>query len=95
MSKNMGDKLALDDCIRLATYTMGRLDGGHSDYVIEEFRGCLGIFRSPQEREAGHFTPICNLYGEGPYSKEKYIGNYGTYWTKLVPIWMNIPKASK
>ena len=88
----MSNKLALEDRIRLTSYTMGKPNGGCDDYTIEEFRGCLGIFLSWEEREAGHFTPICDLYGKGPDTKEKYIGNYGTYLTNLVPTWMNIPK---
>lgn len=77
------------DRIRLRSF-FGEL----SDYTVEEFRFCLGIFISDEHREAGHFTPLCNLYEQGPESEQKYISNYGEYFTNEVPAYMNIPKPS-
>lgn len=79
-------RLAVGDKIRVPFYY------GHEDYIVEEFRQCLGIFKSDAHREAGHFTPLCDLWGRGPDSEEKYICNYGEYWTNEVPIWMNLPR---
>lgn len=66
--------------------------GGTDDYVVEVFRHCLGVFLSPAHREAGDFTPLCELYGKGPESEEGYVGNHGAYWTNMVPAWMDIPR---
>ncbi len=62
------------------------------DFTVEEFRWCLGIFKSEQHREAGDFTPLCDLYEPGPESERKYMPNHGEYITNLVPKFMNIPK---
>ncbi len=64
---------------------------GNEDFTVEEFRWCLGFFRSEADRTAGHFTPLCHLYEAGPDSEEKYIGNYGTYDTEQVQAWADIP----
>lgn len=64
------------------------------DYIVEEFRGCLGIFESENHRKAGNFTPLCELYSAGPESREDYIPNYGSYTTNEVPIWMQIPRGT-
>lgn len=61
------------------------------DFTVEEFRYCLGIFLSEEHRQAGKFTPLCELYGAGPDSKEEYIPNFGPYTSNQVPIFMNIP----
>lgn len=66
--------------------------GDTEDFTVEEFRHCLGIFESNQHREAGSFTPLCNLYERGPESKNSYISNFGDYVTNEVQGWMDIPK---
>lgn len=76
--------------IRVTTYCMGYEDG-FEDYVVEEFRYCLGIFQTPQHREAGHFTPLCELYERGPESQNKYISNYGEYVSDMVQGWSDLP----
>jgi len=76
--------------IRIQKYIMGH--ASHTDdYIVEEFRHCLGVFLSEQAREAGCFTPLCELYEPGPDSKQNYISNYGEYWTNQVQAWMDIP----
>ena len=65
---------------------------GTEDYVVEEFRQCLGIFESNAHRKAQNFTPLCAMFEMGPKSEKGYIGNYGEYYTNPVPIWMNLPK---
>ena len=62
------------------------------DFTVEEFKYSLGIFKSDQHRQAGKFTPLCELYGTGPESETKYISNFGEYVTNQVPLFMNIPK---
>ena len=62
-----------------------------SDHVVEKFRHCLGIFLSDNDRISGRFTPLCNLYEPGPESEEKYLSNYGNYYTNLVQGWMDLP----
>ena len=61
------------------------------DFTVEEFRGCLGIFKSKDHRVAGKFTPLCDLYEAGPETETKYISNFGEYRTNMVPSFMNIP----
>ena len=58
-------------------------------FEVEEFRYCLGIFKSEEHREAGVFTPLSELYLDGPESEEKYISNFGTYRTDQVPAWID------
>lgn len=70
---------------------MGCYRAGTEDYTVEEFRHCLGIFQTEQAREAGDFTPLCELYEAGPDSEQKYISNYGEYTTNKVQAWMDIP----
>ena len=82
----VGDRIRVQDCLTF---------GDCEDFTIEEFRQCLGIFANNAHREAGRFTTLCELYTTGPNSEEKYIGNYGTYYTNEVPVWMNIPKDAK
>jgi len=77
------------DKIRVHEYIMGH-QTGHTDYTVEEFRFCLGIFLDDQRREAGHFTPLCELYARGPDSESKYISNYGSYYTNKVQAWSDI-----
>ena len=60
------------------------------DFTVEEFRYCLGIFESDEHRQAGKFTPLCELYGRGPESETKYISNFGEYVTNPVQLFMNI-----
>ena len=78
-----GDKIRLD-CGWQGMYS------DMQDFTVEEFRFCLGIFQSDQHREAGNFTPLCDLYEAGPESENKYISNYGDYNTNEVPRFMMI-----
>ena len=64
---------------------------GHEDFTVEEFRWCLGFFRSEAHRTAESFTPLCELYEAGPESEQKYIENFGTYDTEQVQAWADIP----
>jgi len=75
-----------------------RLDVGNpgwysdwQDFTVEEFRYCLGVFLSESHREAGEFTPLCELYCAGPESTENYISNFGPYVSNQVPAWCDIP----
>lgn len=65
--------------------------GDTTDFTVEEFRFCLGVFASDQHRQAGKFTPLCELYEKGPDSKDDYISNFGEYYTNPVQAWMDIP----
>ena len=76
--------------IRIQHYICGH-PSECTDHTVEEFRFCLGIFLSEQARTAGHFTPLCALYERGPESEDKYISNYGEYYTNPVQSWMDIP----
>ena len=78
------------DRIRVFTYTMGHRSGT-KDLTVEMFRYCLGVFHSEQARTAGDFTPLCDLYEQGPDSEQEYISNYGVYYTNMVQSWMDIP----
>lgn len=80
-------KMKVGDKIRVFT---GFGDTG--DFIVEEFRYCLGIFSSKDHRKAGDFTPLCVLYEKGPDSEKDYISNFGEYWTNKVQGWMDIPK---
>ncbi|MCF7811566.1 hypothetical protein K9N50_11325 [bacterium] len=77
------------DRIRVFTHTFGHRTGT-VDLVVEEFRYCLGVFASENDRKAGRFTPLCDLYEPGPDSKQDYIPNYGEYHTNMVQSWMDI-----
>jgi hypothetical protein len=66
--------------------------GDLTDYTVEEFRYCLGIFASEDHRKAQQFTPLCELYERGPESENDYISNFGEYYTNPVQAWMDIPK---
>lgn len=61
------------------------------DFIVEEFRYCLGIFLDEDHRKAGKFTPFCDLYERGPESQDCYISNYGEYYTNPVQSWMDLP----
>lgn len=78
------------DKIRVQSYICGH-PAGTEDYIIEEFRHCLGIFRSDSHKKAGHFRPLCDLYERGPDSQDCYISNYGEYPTNMVQAWMDLP----
>ena len=78
------------DRIRVFSYWSDHITGT-DDFTVEEFRHCLGIFASEQHREAGNFTPLCELYERGPDSKNGYISHYGEYYTNPVQAWMDIP----
>lgn len=60
------------------------------DYTIVEYRHTLGIFKSEEARKAGHLTPLCELYYDGPDTERDYISNYGEYKTNLVQGWADI-----
>ena len=62
------------------------------DFTVEEFRFCLGIFKSEEHRKAGNLTALCDLCEAGPESEHGYISNYGDYITNMVPSFMNLPK---
>ena len=79
------------DRIRLITYIFGYSTGAE-DYTVELFRHCLGIFGSEEHREAGSFTPLCELYEAGPESERLYISNFGEYTTNMVPSFMNLQR---
>ena len=82
------------DRIRVQKYIMGH--ASHcDDYTVEKFRHCLGIFLSNNHREAGNFTPLCDLYEPGPDSEQKYISNYGAHYTNMVQAWMDLPRENK
>lgn len=81
--------MKIGDKIRLPLYCNGFLIG-YADFTVEEFRYCLGIFKSSDARLAGHFTPLCDLYEPSLNSDEKYISNYGEYHTNMVPSWIDI-----
>jgi len=78
------------DKIRVQEYIMG-FETGTRDFVVEEFRYCLGVFWSEDHRKANKFTPLCNMYERGPESVNNYISNFGEYYTNPVQGWMNIP----
>ena len=60
------------------------------EFVIEEFRYCLGIFKSDEHRRANNFTPLCELFERGPESEDDYISNYGEYYTNPVQAWIDL-----
>ena len=78
------------DRIRIQRYLNG-YPIEQTDHIVEEFRHCLGIFLSKECREAGEFTPLCELYEPGPDSEQKYISNHGEYYTNMVQAWMDLP----
>lgn len=79
-----GDRISID------WSAFGRLDGV-TEYMVEEFRHTLGVFESPQDRLAGRLTPLCDLYYDGPDSRQDYISNYGEYRTNQVQGWSDLP----
>ncbi len=82
------------DRIRVQHYIFGC--ASHTDdFTVEEFRYCLGIFKSEQHREAGAFTPLCELYEPGAESTGEHISNFGEYTTNKVQAWMDIPAIIK
>ena len=78
------------DKIRLTYYIFGH-NAGCEDYTVEEFRFCLGIFKSEEHRVMDRFVPLCDLYEHGPESENRYMSNEGPYATNMVPSFMNIP----
>ena len=82
------------DRIRLTTYMMGHVTGTE-DFTVEEFRFCLGIFGEGCSRENGRFTPLCELYEDGPESEDGYTSNVGPYRSNQVPSFMNLPRDSE
>ena len=69
--------------------------GDTKDFTVESFRYCLGIFASDQHREASKFTPLCQIYENGPDTEQKYISNFGEYRSNQVQGWMDLPRASE
>ena len=64
------------------------------DYTVEEFRHCLGIFVTDQDREAANFMPLCELYEHAPDAQKIYISNYGESYDKWVQGWMDLSDAN-
>lgn len=79
------------DKIKLQWHVMGKPTGDWLEFTVEEFRYTLGVFESEQHRQAGHFTPLCELYCDGPDAKQGYIPNHGEYRTDQVPAWIDVP----
>ena len=82
------------DKIKLEWHVMGFATGDWIEYTVEEFRHCLGIFQSEQHREAGKFTPLCDLYCNGPESEQRYVPNFGEYMTDQVPAWIDCANSN-
>lgn len=82
------------DKIRVQKYIIG-IPSHQDDYIVEEFRYCLGIFLSENHRKAQLFTPLCELYEPGADSKCDYISNFGEYQTEYVQSWMDLPKDTE
>ena len=82
--------MKVGDKIRVQKYIMGT-PAYTDDYIVEEFRFCLGIFLSEEHRTAQLFTPLCELYSPAPDAKEGYIPNFGEYYDKYVQSFMNLP----
>lgn len=78
------------DKIRIDWYALGYWDGVE-DYIVEEYRWSLGIFKNEECRVMGRFTPLCELYYDGPETTREYMPNCGEYRTNLVPAWANLP----
>jgi len=76
--------------IRVQKYTMG-CPTHTDDYIVEEFRFCLGIFLSENHRLAQEFTPLCELYEPALDAVKGYIPNFGEYYDKYVQGFMNLP----
>lgn len=83
--------MKVGDKIRVDWHALGYWCGSVEDFVVEEFRYTLGIFKSEDHRKAGNFTPLCELYYDGPESEDDYISNYGSYRTNQVQGWSNLP----
>jgi hypothetical protein len=82
------------DKIRVQKYICG-IASHQDDYTVEEFRHCLGIFLSEDDRTAQEFTPLCELYEPAPDAERGYISNYGVYYTKHIQSWMDLPEETK
>ena len=83
--------MKVGDRIRVQLYTILGHPTQKKDYTVENFRDCLGVFLSVDDRTAERFTPLCELYEPGPESEQKYIPNYGEYHTNMVQSWMDLP----
>lgn len=81
--------MKVGDKIRVDWEAHGYWDGVY-DYVVEEYRHTLGIFKSEEARKAGNLTPLCDIYYDGPETERKYISNYGEYRTNLVQGWTDL-----
>lgn len=57
------------------------------EFELEIYRFTLGFFEDEQHREAGVFTPLCDLdlWIDGPESGDGYVSNFGPYRTNQVP----------
>lgn len=71
------------DVIRFPLYICGH-EYDAWEGPVELFRGCLGVFRSPENRKAAAFTPLCDLYKPAPDATQGYIPNWGEYHDKHV-----------
>lgn len=80
------------DRIRVQKYILGHA-AYCDDYTVEYFRDCHGIFLSDEDRMAGKFTPLCELYDPAPDATQGYIPNHGPYWTAYVQGYMNLSNA--
>ena len=80
------------DKIRVFEHYPNGLPSGTRDYLVEEFRHCLGIFLEETDRVMQRFTPLCELYEPAPDSESKHMGNCGPYHTKYVQSFMNLTK---
>lgn len=58
---------------------------------VELFRDCLGVFLTQSDRNAGDFTPLCELYGFGAGSSNEYEPNHGQYVANPVALFSQVP----
>lgn len=83
--------MRVGDKIMINWKDFGEMYDDIQTYTVEEFRHTLGIFTSKAHREAGRFTPLCELYCDDPDSECKYISNFGNYWSNQVQGWSDLP----
>lgn len=78
MEVNAGDKIQLDLGWDGMTVDL-------QDFTVEEFRFALGVFLSDDHRKMKKFTPLCELFCDGPNSEKEHMPHYGEYSTNQVP----------
>jgi hypothetical protein len=61
-------------------------------FEVVFFRFALGFFESEEAKEAGNFTPLCDVYKKSEKSTQEYISNYGEYISNKIPAWVIIEK---